>query len=115
MPLHDPCGCCESTLDSSWIDHHLIHGHGGMSFIDEAVRSAPFCKKMYSNSTVNDRNLCGIWELYDLDFCGLRIFIAGAALDTEWRGFHAEKFHLWLHREAIAVIGEEVGGLGWGL
>ena len=50
-----------------------------------------------------------------MDFCGLRIFIAGAALDAEWQGLHAEKFHLWLHREAIAVIGEEVGGLVFGL
>ena len=47
----------------------------------------------------------------DLDFCGLRIFIAGAALDTEGWGFHAEQLHLRLNREAVAVIGEE-GGLG---
>ena len=49
-----------------------------------------------------------------MDFCGFRIFIAGAALDTEGRGFHAEQLHLRLNREAIAVIGEE-GGLGWWL
>ena len=107
MPLQDSCGCCMSTLDSSWVHYLLVHGHGGVGLIDQAVGPAPSYKKLYSYSTVEIR------ELYDLDFCGLGVLVLGAALHAGRRRLHAVQLHLGLHRETITVGGGEVCGLGW--
>ena len=85
-------GMCHSRtpVAAAWphwtgVQHLLVHGHGGMDLIDQAVGPGPFYTKMYSYSTVDYRNLCGIRELYDLDFCGIGVLILGAALHAGQR------------------------------
>ena len=49
-----------------------------------------------------------------MDFCGLGVLIAGAALDAEWRRLHAVKSHLRLPHEPLFVMPWHLRGISAG-